>query len=167
MAGLDWIAGFSALGSVATAVGVFLAAKQLKLSRRQEMTRFEDELVQQYRDLLHDLPMSAFLGEPLNRESQDAHLDDFYHYFDLCNEQAFLRQQQRISAPTWSMWCAGIRTNMSRPAFAAAWADVKAKSNGDFAELRWLESTQYRGDPKDLPQDRDTDDRPFELRRAA
>lgn len=137
------------------------------LSRRQATTQFEDGLVQQYRNLLHRIPVSALLGEPLNHETQRTHLDDFYHYFDLCNEQAFLREQQRISAPTWAMWSDGIRTNMSRPAFAAAWEEVKAKSNGDFAELRWLESTKYRGDPKDLPQPHDTGSHTIELRRAA
>lgn len=163
MAYIDW----AALGSITTAGGVFFAARQLLLSRKQARTQFEDGLVQQYRDLLNRIPVSALLGEPLNQESLRAHLGDFYHYFDLCNEQAFLRQQHRISGPTWEMWGDGIRTNMSRPAFASAWHEVKAKSKCDFAELRWLESTDYRGDPKDLPQHFDTDSHVPGLRRAA
>ena len=130
-------------------------------------TQFEDGLVQQYRDLLNRIPVSALLGEPLNEETRQAHLGDFYHYFDLCNEQVFLRQQHRISRPTWKMWRDGIRTNMRRPAFAAAWRDVKEKSECDFAELRWLESTEYRGDPKNPLQHFDTDSDVRELRRAA
>ena len=159
--------GWAALGSIATAVGVLFAAVQLWLSRKQARTQFEDGFVQQYRDLLKRIPVSALLGELLKEETQQAHLGDFYHYFDLCNEQVFLRQQNRISEPTWEMWRDGIRTNMSRPAFAAAWRDVKAKSKCDFAELRWLESTEYRGNPKNPLQHLDTDSEVRELRRAA
>jgi len=163
----DWIAGIGALGSIATAVGVWIAAKQLSLSRRQETTRFEDGLVQQYRELLNHIPVSALLGQSLKPDELASRLDDFYRYFDLCNEQAFLRQQQRITEQTWAMWCDGIRTNMARPAFAAAWEEVKVKSDGDFSELRWIENTGYRGDPRELPQHRDTEDGQPTLRRAA
>ena len=170
MADIDWV-GFgsiaTAVGVLFAAVGVLFAAVQLWLSRRQERTQFEDGLVQQYRDLLNRIPVAALLGEPLNEETQQAHLGDFYHYFDLCNEQVFLRQQNRISEPTWEMWRDGIRTNMSRPAFAAAWRDVIAKSKCDFAELRRLESTKYRGDPKNPLQNFDRGSEVRELRRAA
>lgn len=163
MADFSW----AALGSIATAVGVFIAAVPLWLSRKQTRTQFEDGFVQQYRDLLNRIPVSALLGEPLSPDSQQRHLGDFYHYFDLCNEQVFLRQKRRISRPTWKMWRDGIRTNMSRPAFAAAWHEVKEKSECDFAELRWLESTKYEEDPKKMPQHFRTDRDVPQLRRAA
>ena len=61
-----------------------------------------------------------------------------YHYFDLCNEQAFLHNNGRISSKTWLFWREGIASNLARPAFARAWCEIAARANGDFSELREL-----------------------------
>ena len=77
------------LASVATAVGVLLAWWQIKESREQAVTSFEDGLAREYREIAQRLPVFALLGDALSEEDIKTNLDDFYHYVDLSNEQVF------------------------------------------------------------------------------
>lgn len=138
----------SDIASVATAIGVFLALIQFWFSYKQSVTSFEDELAKEYRQLASTLPTKALLGEALSGEELLEHLDEFYHYFDLCNSQIFLRQKRRVSKDTWVFWVDGIKTNLNRPAFAAAWKDISSRANGDFSELRKLIAEGFSYDPK-------------------
>jgi hypothetical protein len=124
--------GLASLASVATAVGVAVAAYQLFVARQQARTTFEDSLNAQYRVVIERLPLEALFGEQINRAEVFGHLPHFYRYFDLCNEQAFLQKNGRISKKTWQNWEDGIRANMSRPAFALAWSEVAGRASGDF-----------------------------------
>src|SRR5262249_49331411 len=124
------------------------AAKQLIHSKRLSLSQFEDSLTQQYRDLAADLPLEALLGERIDHWKLRETLPAFYRYFDLCNEQAFLRQRDRVSTDTWHQWRDGIRTNMTRPAFQEAWREVKQRARSDFGELRRLERSGYGEDPR-------------------
>lgn len=128
----------SALANVATAIAVIVAAWQLLLSQKQSVTTFEDSLAKEYRDIAATLPVKALLGEPLSDSEYTDKFDEFYRYFDLCNQQAFLRKSGRVSDRTWEFWKDGIASNLKRPAFARAWSDVTARCNGDFSELRTL-----------------------------
>lgn len=124
------------VASLATAVGVIIAARQLGLSKEQARIQFEDGLNAQYREIVQHLPVEAMLGEPLAADSSKSALPYFYHYFDLCNEQAFLRRLGRISPSTWDNWKEGIEQNCSRPAFAAAWAEISRRAPESFDDLR-------------------------------
>jgi hypothetical protein len=135
----------SALSNVATAIGVGVAAWQLFTTRQQAATTFEDSLTSQYRSLIERLPVEVLFGEPLNPQTQTDLLSHFYRYFDLCNEQAFLRKKGRISDQTWENWKDGITTNMNRPAFAVAWAEVASRAQEDFEHLRVVCPPQPRG----------------------
>jgi hypothetical protein len=128
----------NSLSSIATAVGVTFAAIQLWMTRQQAVLQFEDSLAVQYRDVVRRLPVEAFLGESLSDERQAAALKDFIHYFDLSNEQAFLRQKKRVRRNTWREWEEGIVQNMKRPAFAQAWTHVSSRAPESFNELRAL-----------------------------
>jgi hypothetical protein len=128
----------NALASLATAGGVGVAASQLVATRRQAVTSFEDSLASQYRSTIAHLPVEALLGDSINCVSDPALLAHFYRYFDLCNKQAFLYRQGRISDSTWNVWRDGILSNLTRPAFAAAWAEVTARAPDDFDYLREL-----------------------------
>ena len=128
----------SALASVGTAIGVLVAAWQLLLAHRQSVTNFEDSFAQEYRELATDLPTKALLGEELSEDEYKDAFDEFYHYFDLCNEQAFHHQIGRITPSTWTFWRDGMQSNFARPAFKRAWQDVCSRSGKDFAELRAL-----------------------------
>ncbi len=134
----DTVAILSALGSVATGIAVIVAAWQLYLVHRQSVSNFEDSFAKEYRALAARLPTKALLGEPLSNREHAEHFDEMYHYFDLCNEQAFQHKNGRISSKTWLFWREGIASNLARPAFARAWCEIAARANDDFSELREL-----------------------------
>jgi len=128
----------ASISSIATAMGVLLAAWQLWLAQRQSITTFEDSFAREYRTLAARLPTKALLGESLSKSEHQRYFDEFYHYFDLCNEQAFLNQCGRITQETWKFWHDGIASNLRRPAFKRAWMEIAARANDDFSELRAL-----------------------------
>src|SRR5512135_2892944 len=107
----------AALANIATAAAVVVGAWQLVLARRLSITNFEDTFAKEYRELAARLPTKALLGEELTNEEYADHFDEMYHYFDLCNEQAFLRSIGRVSDKTWTFWKDGIASNLRRPAF--------------------------------------------------
>jgi hypothetical protein len=135
-----------AVGAAVTAVGVFLAWRELRQSRQQAQTDFEDEFPREYRQLAQKLPVRALLGQPLDsREAEEAE-PSFFQYVDLCNEQVFLRQNGRVSQRTWRSWRGGIKSNLELPAFRTAWEKFK-KETRSFAELRKLEESNFNEDP--------------------
>lgn len=135
-----------AIGSIATALGVFLAWWQLMHARRQARTVFEDALAKEYREIALRLPLGAMFEEEIDFEHHPEALVHFYHYIDLSNEQVFLRQNRRVCKQTWISWCGGIQSNLRRPAFQKAWEEIKNRC-ADFQELRRLEKSGFRDDP--------------------
>ena len=131
------IIGFDALMSAATTAAVIVAARQLTMAKDQARTNFEDNLNQQYREIAKAMPVEALLGGKLSAEEQEKCLGAFYHYFDLSNEQAFLRKQDRIRPGTWDDWRAGITQNLRKPSFSAAWHEITRRSSS-FDDLREL-----------------------------
>lgn len=133
------------------ATAIFVAAWQLRMTKRQAITTFEDTIAREYRDLANDLPIEAILGEELPKDLSEkegrAAFEVFCHYFDLCNEQVFLREIGRVSDKTWKFWCDGISSNLKRPAFLRAWGEFSRRSK-DFQELRRLIESDYAEDPK-------------------
>lgn len=124
------------LAALATAFGVFVAAWQLRHTKDQALTTFEDQLAAQYREIARRLPVKALLGERLDDSEQAAALADFYHYFDLSNEQAYLHSCGRVRPQTWEEWRQGIEANVSRPAFEEAWCEIQKRSPNSFGDLK-------------------------------
>ena len=137
----------TAAASLATAIGVLVAAYQIRLTRQLSRTQFEDDLTKQFREIIRRIPIEALLGEELSEEAYDRTRDDFFRYIDLSNEQVFLRRNDRVSARTWRLWCEGIKAFLSRPAFGRAWGEFKDKSPDTFKELRRLEREEFKIDP--------------------
>jgi hypothetical protein len=136
------------IASAATAIGVFFAAAQLWITRRQTTTAFEDALSKEYREIAQRLPVAALLGDRLDDGDQSTALQQFYHYIDLTNEQVFLRANRRISKTAWRNWVDGIQANLGQPAFRAAWEEIKSRAPDSFDELRRLEREAFRSDPR-------------------
>jgi hypothetical protein len=132
---LDFLSG---LASIATALGVGVAAFHLRAAQKQGRTSFEDSLNSQYRSVIRCLPLDALFGRSISAEDLSNFLPCFYQYFDLCNEQIFLHRIGRISEQTWKNWEEGITGNLRRPAFSDAWALVAAGAKDDFELLRKL-----------------------------
>lgn len=147
MSGLNMLELLTAAASLATAIGVIVAAYQIRLTRQLSRTQFEDDLTKQFREIIRRIPIEALLGEELSEEAYDRTRDDFFRYIDLSNEQVFLRRNDRVSARTWKLWCEGIKAFLSRPAFGRAWGEFKEKSPDTFKELRRLEREDFKIDP--------------------
>lgn len=125
-----------ALAGVATAVGAFLAAYQLFLTKKQAVTSFEEALNARYRQLVERMPLDALLGKEINVAELETHRKSFYLYFDLSNEQVFLWRKGQVSRETWKNWHEGISQHLRRPAFMQAWRDLEAHLDGSFDHLR-------------------------------
>ena len=133
---------------VATAVGVLFGAAQLLLSRAQARTTFEDGLSGQYRQIIKPRLMEGLL-QPLLPDERAA-VAPYYEYFDLCNEQVFLRMQGRVSRRTWNEWQDGIKANLGRGGIGAGWNVIADRHKGfsDFQELRLLYESRFGSDPR-------------------
>ncbi len=131
------------VSGVATAIGVFFAAMQLRVTQAQETTRFEDDMAREYREIIQRIPTKAMLGEPLDESEYASAFDEFYRYLSLSNEQVFLWKGGRIRRKTWEHWRDAIRSHLSRPAFRRAWTEIQAKvPPEEFGGLRQLEANE-------------------------
>jgi hypothetical protein len=128
------LADVAALG---TFFGVVFAGVQLVYNRHQARTQFEDNLTALYRSIVSELPVEVFFSEPVSDEIVKKHLPVLYRYFDLCNEQAFLFEEDRINDETWEQWKEGIDGNMGRFAFKTAWyEEIEPNIDEDFQEFK-------------------------------
>lgn len=137
--------------SLATTLGIPVAAWQLRESRKLAQVEFEDSLDQQYRELARDIPYKVFLGDQLPEDDCEVTLikELIYNYLDLSNEQAYYHKQGRISADTWISWQQGILTNINKPGIAVVWEEVKTRAPGSFSNLEALEQESLKAG-KDL-----------------
>lgn len=131
----------------ATAIGVCVALMQHLRARKHSVVQFEDSLTREFRQIIGQLPVPALLGEELSVELVQEHLRVFYLYFDLTNEQIFLRRRERVSLATWETWQQGIRDMMKLPAFERAWREIRDKPLVRFLGLRELERLNFESDP--------------------
>jgi hypothetical protein len=143
-AAIEAVAAFTV--SIFTAMGIGVAIYQLWQTAKQNNTRFEDDLMREYRDLIKTISVKALLGEELTEDEFSDAYPALYHYLDLTNEEVFLRQKKRIRTETWKYWRDGIKLNLSRPAFKKAWDQIKA-TVPEFTELRRLEQSEFKDDP--------------------
>jgi hypothetical protein len=135
------------VAGVATAIGVLFGAGQLLLSRSQATTTFEDALSVQYRQIIKPGLLADLLS---NLESDPGAVETvapYYEYFDLCNEQIFLRLQGRVRRRTWREWQQGIEANLGRGAIKEAWLVAHHKLD-EFGELRLLDDSGGKRDPR-------------------
>lgn len=132
--------------SLLTAVGVLLGALQVRQSVRQARVDFEDDLSREFRELSKAIPPIARFDGQMTDTEFNAAFPAIYQYFDLTNEQVFLRMNGRIGRTTWLDWCQGIRATLAKPAFRRAWVQVLDTSTS-FSELRRLASGQFQEDP--------------------
>ena len=123
----------AALGTVATALTVYVGLRHLQHVQEEATKTFEDELSREYRSIVSGLPAQAFfvdgrvdLVEPV--------LGTFYRYFDLSNEQLFHGRVGRVTGTTLDQWKDGIGGNLRLPVFADAWSLIAARIPGGFLE---------------------------------
>ena len=145
----EWI---SAIAAFLSTCGVWLVWKQLSLTKSIAQLQFEDSLEKEYRELVSNIPTKALLDSDLTEDEYRQNFDELFRYFDLSNRQVSLRKEGRISEGTWVSWLTGIRFNMSLPAFARAWGEIKSRTEEHasefFSELRTLDELKFDSDPK-------------------
>jgi len=139
---------FDIFASTATVIALGFAVWQIIEAKKQARTVFEDDLDREYREITKHIPVKAFLGEELSEKEFEQALPSLYQYIDLSNNQVFLRQANRVGEKTWEFWRDGIKSNLSREPFRTAWKLVKEKGQPSFSELKRLENSGFRDDPK-------------------
>ena len=114
------------VASVATAVGVLLAAVSLQQARRQRKRDFEDFYVRRYWKLMDRLSLDAMKGS-LSGDAQERRKDEraIRAYFLLCEDELDLRHDRWIGTRTWNLWREGIESQMSRPLYEEVWQQVQ------------------------------------------
>jgi len=135
------------ISSIATTVGVFIAAYQIYKTTELHRTQFEDSLAMEYRELIQKIPIKVFIGEDLTHEELEITRPVLFHYLNLTNDQIFLRSKDRVGPEVWKDWRNGIEHNITNiRAINEFWAELKANSIV-FEELRRLEEVGFSGDP--------------------
>jgi len=138
---------WDSIASIATAIGVGIAAWQIWESRKLNSAAFEDSFDQQYRELSYAIPVDALLGKQLDKAQENEAREAVYNYLDLCNEQVYQRAKKRVSKERWREWVLGIELNLSRPFFKQVWSEVKQSTPGFFSFLEALEKGAFKIDP--------------------
>ena len=139
----EWM---TAVASVVSAFSVIFIICQLRLTKDIAQLTFEDSLNKEYRELCQKLPYKVFLKEQLSETELEDVMDEFYSYFDLSNQQVFLRATARLSEKTWMNWRDGIRANLDLPNFKYAWS-VFEKDEKIFNELKQIIKKNFEEDP--------------------
>jgi hypothetical protein len=134
--------------SIVTAFLVAIAVRHLRLTRELAQLSFEDSLNKEYRSLAMEIPVDVLLGMKVSEDTFPKIREYIYNYIDLCNEQVFLRKKDRITTATWWEWAEGIRSNLENPIFLRVWSEIKEASPKVFKELRQLEASEFKEDPK-------------------
>ncbi len=145
---MNWIEIVTLVSSLATTVGVFVAAYQIQRTSDLHRIQFEDALAREYRELMQNIPVKALLGSKLSDEEFADARKYLFHYFSLTNDQIFLRSKNRIRADTWRDWQKGVQVNMKLPAFERMWEEI-VKGSKNFLELGQVIRQDYKTDPKE------------------
>ena len=88
---MDLYEGARIFASFATAVGVGVAAWQIRRNAEQAKTSFEDSLAKEYRDLMRTVSYKALMGMAISDAEVDSSKEGIYNYLDFCNQQVYLR----------------------------------------------------------------------------
>jgi hypothetical protein len=110
---------------------IVFAARSFRLTKDQAVTTFEDSLAREYREITGLLPPVAFYQNERAFLS-DAEKRAVFRYFDLCNEQLRLIDEQRVRPVTAEIWKAGIEELMSRPTFKSCWKELQQGLPAEF-----------------------------------
>lgn len=140
----------NAAAAIFTCAGVIFGGLQLWLSRIDNVSQFEDSFAKEYRDLINRWPANVLLGQKITDAENEKSFDEMIRYFDLCNEQIFLRQKDRVRSKTWGYWREGMSSNFSKPAIAWAWNHLTELNTVDYVELRKLIKSEFKLDPKEM-----------------
>lgn len=136
----EWV---TAIGGVVIIFGGGFAAFQLWLMTRQGHREFESLYVQRYWDLIDRLGVDAALGKDSARVSRK----DRRHlvaYVQLCEDEADMFEQGRVTSATWTIWQSGIDAMLRLPVVEEI---IYASEPGKFDTLK-----RYRSEGRLRPK---------------
>jgi hypothetical protein len=122
---------------VATAVGVILVARSIRVANLQRRRQFETIFVQRYWALIDQLSLDAQKGRqpplvevddltatPWHSQIKETDRRVVRSYLRLCEDELELRQEGWISRETWAIWQTGIAAQLERWPFKPIWCEV-------------------------------------------
>ena len=140
---IDW----NMVTSVATAIGVGIAAWQLWESRKLSASAFEDSFDEKYRQLAYSIPVEALLSKKVGLSKRSIAREWVYNYLDLSNEQVYLRKKHRVSYDRWIEWSKWMQQHLKRPFFKEVLEEVEQDSLETFSYLERLINEDFKTDP--------------------
>lgn len=134
-----------AAGSLATllltAAAIFFSVRGL---RHQLWLQTFGDYTRRYAALVHDLPVVArdpkldLTLNDFNGEDQDRLVTFARGYFNLCSEEHFLHDKNRIDHDTWRIWCCGINDMLRLRWMQDLWRDLSHEYSGYQSFTRFL-----------------------------
>lgn len=134
--------------SVATSIGVLIAAVGIWQTRRSALLTFELTFTERYRMLADQMPLEALQGKEFELTPESKRI--LFHYLELCEEEMYHRRHGRIASATWIDWWIGISRNLDRATpLSTACLTVMDESDYRFDLLRsaMTEDFAQRSDP--------------------
>jgi hypothetical protein len=115
---------------VAAAVGVWV---QLRGIQNQLWLQMFTEYTRRYSEVMAGIPFEASgIGAPaelstLEEDQRKAVIGGMRRYFNLCSEEFYLHQKERVDGETWGIWQSGIQASTRGPFFASSWRYLRAE----------------------------------------
>ena len=109
---------------LATALLVWVTLKGI---REQLWLMTFSEYTRRYAEIMDVLPFEArrpgghFDPAALSAAEREKMLGAMRRYLNLCSEEQYLRNRNRIDPETWEIWRTGIRDTVRLPLFKFAW----------------------------------------------
>ncbi|MEQ1699245.1 MAG: hypothetical protein ABMA25_04000 [Ilumatobacteraceae bacterium] len=125
-----------AVAGVATALGVGVAAWQLREQRQQRRADFELRFSERYETIVSKIPLPVLLGISPYSANDETPRRAFYDYFELCELETYYREAGQITNETWKDWQTGIESNWRLKSFRDAWTDLSAAAPRQFELFR-------------------------------
>jgi len=126
-----WIAAIAtAAGIDAFVVSAVAIVAALKGVRDQLRTAVFIAYTERYARIMAQLPFEArrpasgYRLDDVPPAERTAVLSAFREYFNLCSEEWWLQQSQRIDKATWEVWKLGMKEVARFPTFVEAWHEL-------------------------------------------
>jgi hypothetical protein len=125
------------LAGLATAIGVGIAAYQLRQGSEQRRATFEQCLIARYEEIQSRIDLKYLIDGAPYDPADEALRRAMYDYFELCEEERYYVDAGRATRGTWEdEWWPGIKTNFTRAAFTEAWLEISPKASNQFMSIR-------------------------------
>jgi hypothetical protein len=113
-----------ACGFILTFASIIVIIYELKKKNEYTKLDFFEEYTKRYSEIMLNLPNCVheqYFDYEQHSEQTENILRYMRAYFDLCSEELYLYQQNRIDKYVWENWEEGIKMALQKEAFRIAW----------------------------------------------